>query len=46
VQKGDTPGAIAQKTLGTSRKASDLMKYNKIDDEGALKIGMVLNIPN
>lgn len=46
VQKGDTPGAIAQKTLGTSRKASDLMKYNKIDDEASLKIGMVLNIPN
>ncbi len=46
VQKGDTPGAIAQKTLGTSRKANELMKFNKIDDEGALKIGMVLNIPN
>ncbi|MBU6413369.1 MAG: LysM peptidoglycan-binding domain-containing protein [Planctomycetes bacterium] len=46
VQKGDTPGAIAQKTLGTSRKADELMKFNKIEDDAALKIGMVLNIPN
>lgn len=46
VQKGDTPGAIAQKTLGTSRKASELMKFNKLEDETGLKIGMVLNIPN
>lgn len=46
VQKGDTPGAIAQKTLGTSRKATELMKFNKIDDDAGLKIGMVLNIPN
>lgn len=46
VQKGDTPGAIAQKTLGTSRKAEELMKFNKIEDDAALKIGMVLNIPN
>lgn len=46
VQKGDTPGAIAQKTLGTSRKANELMKFNKIDDDAGLKIGMVLNIPN
>jgi nucleoid-associated protein YgaU len=46
VQKGDTPGVIAQKTLGTSRKATELMKFNKIDDETGLRIGMVLNIPN
>ena len=46
VQKGDTPAAIAKKQLGSSRKARELMEKNKIQDEGGLKIGMVLQLPD
>ncbi len=45
VQKGDTPGAIAQKALGTSKRARELMDLNKITNDGGLKIGMVLQLP-
>ena len=46
VQKGDTPGAIAKRALGTSKRARELMELNKIDDDGGLKIGMVLKLPD
>ncbi len=45
VQKGDTPGAIAQKALGTSKRARELMDLNKITNDAGLRIGMVLQLP-
>lgn len=45
VQKGDTPGTIAKKALGSSKRAHELMDLNKINDDGGLKIGMVLQLP-
>lgn len=48
VQKGDTLGEIAQKQLGTSKRASELLKQNAsvLKDPGAMKPGMVLTLPN
>ncbi|GIK20149.1 MAG: LysM peptidoglycan-binding domain-containing protein [Leptolyngbya sp. PLA2] len=47
VRKGDTLGEIAQRTLGSSRRMSDLLAANKgrIDDPDDIRVGMVLTIP-
>ncbi|HRQ74044.1 MAG TPA: LysM peptidoglycan-binding domain-containing protein [Phycisphaerales bacterium] len=47
VRKGDTLGEIAQRTLGSSRRMSDLLAANKgrIDDPDDIRAGMVLTIP-
>jgi len=45
VESGDTLGLIAQKTLGTSRKAADLAKFNGISIDTPLKVGRELRIP-
>jgi nucleoid-associated protein YgaU len=45
VEKGDTLGQIALKTLGTSRKAGDLARFNGIPVDAPLKVGQELRIP-
>jgi len=47
VRRGDTLGEIAQRTLGSSRRMSDLLAANKgrIDDPDDIRAGMVLTIP-
>jgi nucleoid-associated protein YgaU len=47
VQKGDSLGTIAQKTLGSSKKLGELLAANSdvIDDEDNVPAGTVLKIP-
>lgn len=47
VQKGETLGAIAQKTLGTTKKMGELIAANSdvIQDEDNVPAGTVLKIP-
>ncbi len=47
VQKGDSLGSIAQKTLGSSKKLGELLAANSdvIDDEDNVPAGTVLKIP-
>jgi nucleoid-associated protein YgaU len=45
VESGDTLGLIAQKTLGTSRKAADLARFNGISVDTPLRVGRELRIP-
>ena len=45
VEHGDTLSSLAQRTLGTSRKAADLAKFNGIRLDAPLRIGQVLRIP-
>lgn len=47
VQKGDSLGAIAQKTMGSSKKMGELLAANSdvIDDEDNVPAGTVLKIP-
>jgi len=45
VEKGDSLGLIAQKTLGTTRKAADLARFNGMTLDAPLKVGQALKIP-
>jgi len=45
VKAGDTPMAIARKTLGTAQRWRDIMKANPGLDENRLKIGQTLKVP-
>lgn len=45
VKKGDTLGHIAQRELGTTKRASEIMKLNKITDAGSLRVGQTLTLP-
>jgi nucleoid-associated protein YgaU len=47
VARGDSLGTIAQKLLGTSRRASELFQLNKdvLEDEHSLVAGTVIKIP-
>jgi nucleoid-associated protein YgaU len=44
VQPGDTAGKIAQRVLGSSRYADDILELNSVDEE-SLRVGMVLKMP-
>lgn len=44
VQPGDTAGKIAQRVLGSSRYADDILELNEVDEE-SLRVGMVLKLP-
>lgn len=47
VKKGDTPGHIAARELGSSKRASEIIDLNSglISDEYGLKVGMVIKLP-
>lgn len=45
VKKGDTIGVIAQRTLGSSKRAAEILKLNNIKDADSLAAGAVLKIP-
>jgi nucleoid-associated protein YgaU len=47
VARGDSLGTIAQKLLGSSRRASELYQLNKdvLEDEHSVVAGMVLKVP-
>jgi nucleoid-associated protein YgaU len=45
VEKGDSLGLIAQKTLGTTRKAGEIAKFNGMSIDAPLKVGQELKIP-
>lgn len=48
VQKGDSLSDIAKKTLGSSRRWSEIVDMNKdvLDDENALVVGVTLKLPS
>lgn len=45
VRSGDTLGAIALKTLGTSRRWREILDLNHLDEEEILSPGVVLKLP-
>jgi nucleoid-associated protein YgaU len=45
VKKGDTLGHIAQRELGTTKRADEIMKLNKISDAASLRVGQTLAMP-
>lgn len=47
VQKGDSLGTIAQKTLGSSKRADEILQLNRgvISDRDSIRVGMKLKIP-
>ncbi|HLP85489.1 MAG TPA: LysM peptidoglycan-binding domain-containing protein [Phycisphaerales bacterium] len=45
VKKGDTLGQIAQRELGTMKRADEIVKLNKLKDAGSIREGMKLNLP-
>jgi len=47
VKKGDTLGTIAQRTLGSSTRADELVKVNSslLEDETNIPIGAVIKVP-
>lgn len=45
VKAGDTIGHIAQRELGTTKRANELMKLNDISDAGSLRVGQRLRLP-
>ena len=46
VEKGDTLGGIAQRTLGTTRRAAELARCNGIALDTPLQVGQVLRMPS
>jgi nucleoid-associated protein YgaU len=46
VARGDTLGSIAQRLLGSSRRAEELVALNKLDDEDSVVIGTRLRLPS
>jgi nucleoid-associated protein YgaU len=45
VEKGDTLSAIASRTMGSSRGAADLARFNGIRVGATLRVGQVLRVP-
>jgi nucleoid-associated protein YgaU len=45
VEKGDSLGAIAQRTMGSSRKAAELARYNGMSLDSPIREGQVLRVP-
>lgn len=45
VRKGDTLGVIAQRTLGSSKRAEEIRKLNNLKNANALVAGTTLKIP-
>jgi nucleoid-associated protein YgaU len=45
VEAGDSLGQIALKTMGSSRKAGELAKFNGISVDAPLKVGQEIRIP-
>ena len=45
VESGDTLGQIASRTLGSSRRAAELARYNGFDLETPIRVGQVLRLP-
>jgi nucleoid-associated protein YgaU len=45
VRRGDTLGEIAQRELGTSRRARDILALNNLSDAGSIRVGQVLKMP-
>ena len=45
VEPGDTLGQIASRTMGSSRHAAELARYNGLDIETPIRVGQVLRIP-
>jgi nucleoid-associated protein YgaU len=45
VESGDTLGRIALRTLGSSRRASDIARHNGFDLEDPIRVGQVLRLP-
>jgi nucleoid-associated protein YgaU len=45
VEKGDSLGLIAQKTLGTTRKAAEIARFNGMAVDAPLRVGQELKIP-
>lgn len=45
VKRGDTLGVIAQKVLGSSKRAGEIADFNKLDDEDNIPVGTVLKVP-
>lgn len=45
VRAGDTAGKIAQRLLGTSKRADELLEFNDIEEAESLRVGMVLKLP-
>jgi nucleoid-associated protein YgaU len=45
VEAGDTLGQIAQRHLGSSRKAADLARFNGISVDTPLRVGQEIRIP-
>lgn len=45
VRSGDTLGEIAERVLGSSRRKSELMRLNGINDEDSIRVGAVLKLP-
>lgn len=46
VARGDTLGSIAQRLLGSSRRAEELVALNQLDDEDSVVIGTRLRLPS
>lgn len=46
VRRGDTLGEIAQRVLGSTKRKTELMKLNNINDEDSIRVGAVLRLPN
>ncbi|HEU4393953.1 MAG TPA: LysM domain-containing protein [Planctomycetota bacterium] len=45
VEPGDTLGRIASRTLGSSRRAAEIARYNGFDIETPIRVGQVLRLP-
>ena len=45
VKKGDTLGQIAQRELGTMKRADEIVKLNKLKSASSIREGMKLSLP-
>jgi nucleoid-associated protein YgaU len=45
VKKGDSLGTIAQRELGTMKRASEIVTLNKLKDANAIYVGQTLRLP-
>ncbi|MDF1809184.1 MAG: LysM peptidoglycan-binding domain-containing protein [Phycisphaerales bacterium] len=46
VKPGDTLGEISMKLLGTSKRASEFVSLNNLDNANDIRVGMKLKVPN
>lgn len=45
VKKGDTLGEISMRELGTSKRASEILKLNGLKDANSIRVGQKLKLP-